>query len=498
MAKKKKRDAVTLVSLLLALVALLVGYLWYMHRDKMSSDSEDTQKISLATINTEQVTTVHYVAKDADLTLILENEKWILQEEPDRPINQNYVKNIINVVKEVTATKLVNEGPENIDEYGLRNPTAFVEVVQSDGKTIKLRIGNEAATGEGYYAQVNDDVKVYLVNSSYGTRLSYSNDAMTAVEEAPKINSENIRYLDIVNFEGKGFELLYKEDNNLDYSGSNLYPWMLLKPYGEGYSAESSKVNELLSNYTNFDYVTCVDYKGENLSLYGLDQPKASVVIGYNEPHSESLDQPEKDPITGEETTEKTTYEPKEFHLSIGDLDENGSYYYVRMEGANSVYTMGTSDVEKLFQVNAFDLLNKFIAIPNIETVDRIDVDIDGNSYTMELKRSKTREEDGVEETVTTYYCNGKEVEEEAFKDLYQVMITAKYDVESKEELKKDGLKPYMTISYHIFGANETTLTTSYLPYDESFYAVDTGYNVRFFADKRKIEEIAKAITEFK
>jgi hypothetical protein len=496
MTKRKKRNAVTLVSLLLALAALIAVYILYGNKKATMEDADnDTQTISLATMDTKLINSLHYAGKDADITLELKDGTWISSTEPDRPINQNYVKNMINLTDNVTAIKVVNENPEDLDEYGLVKPVVL-EATQTDGKTFKLFIGDEVSTGDGYYAMVNNDNKVYLVATNYGDGLAYSDSDMSAVEAAPEITAENIQHITIDNREGSDFELLYDPSNKLDYTNSGFNPWVIKQPYEEGYSADSSAVSQILSNYNTYKFVSNVDYKGEDLSKYGLDNPMSTLHVEYVETSTQTLDKAEKDPNTGEEIKEKTISTPKDYKLYIGNKDANGNYY-VKKEGSQSIYTMKEASVDKMLHVNAFDLLNKFVCIPNIVSVDKIDITINGQNYTMEIKRSTVKNGD-TEETKATYYYNGKEVEEAVFKDVYQAMISAKIDVENKAGVKTEGNAPFMTISYHISGSNATIATASYYPNNDSFYSIDTGHGVRFLADKRRIDDIAKAIMEFK
>jgi hypothetical protein len=77
-------------------------------------------------------------------------------------------------------------------------------------------------------------------------------------------------------------------------------------------------------------------------------------------------------------------------------------------------------------------------------------------------------------------------------------MIGAGYDAEIKKEVSVENVEPFLVITYHLNDKDKTSVTTSYLPYDEIFYIVDTGEVIRFFADKREIDDIAKAVIEFK
>lgn len=498
MAGRKKRNAATLVSLLLTLVLLIGFYIWYSGRDTGINETKTVQKdtISLASVKTEQISTLHYVAQDADLTLISEDGIWKSEANPERPINQDNVKNMITLVNKVEALRVVNEQPEDLGEYGLLTPAVYLQVTLKDGTTLTLQLGDEA-TGEGNYALVNEDKKVYLMESSYSNGLGFSDADMTAVEASPTITAENIHHIDVTNRDGKDFELLYDPENTLDNTGTGMFAWVIKKPVKDPITADGSKVTELLPNYSNFNFINCINYNSDNLESYGLSDPKASIFVEYYEYYTETLDKPETDPTTGKEITEKTYYDDKNIKIYIGNQDESGNYY-VKKEGSNAVYTMNADSIDKMLQVDAFTLINHFISIPTINSLDKVDIIIDGTPYTMEIKRKTVKNDASEDETQATYYYNGNEVEEAVFKDVYQIMITAGYDAEIKGDYAPTGAEPYLTISYHLNDDKATTLTASYLPYDDSFYAVDTGSTIRYFADKRKIDAIANAIKEFK
>jgi hypothetical protein len=497
MAKRKKRNATTLVSLLLALTVLIIVYYWYGNYDAASDqEAEVDQTIALATLDTEQLSSMHYIKDDADITLMLQEEVWVSKEDPDRPINQDYVANMINVIDEVKADRLIVEAPENLADYGLNPAVAYLKAEQEDGVTVTVQIGNEVSNGDGYYGLVNDSDTVYLLPIEYGTALQYTDNEMTAVEESPEITAENIFHIDVVNRDGEEYELKYIEDNGLDKSGSDMYSWEILQPYGEGYSADSSKMTDIQANYTTFDFINCIDYKGDDLSLYGLENPAATITIGYYETRTESLAEAEVDPETGEEITEKTYYDPQEYKVYIGNKDEEGDYY-IRREGSNIIYTISPDTIDKMLVIDAFAILNSYVCIPNIDSVNEIILDKEGTTYTMNLKRATKENEDGEEETLTTYYFNGNEVEEDSFKGLYQIMISTQSDAQAKEEVLTQEVEPYLTLSYQLNDEVSTILTASFLPYDDSFFIVKKENDALFLVDKRKIEEIVAAVEAY-
>jgi hypothetical protein len=496
MSKRKKKNAVTLILLLFALAGLVGFYFWYTNREPVSEEAAEDTTIALSTIKSEKIDSLHYIYDDADITFVKEGEGWVSEEDKSRPINQDRVKSILGLVDEISATRIIAEKAENLEDFGLADPTSYLQAIQKDGTKVTLQIGNKAATGDGYYALVNEDGKVYLLANTYGSNLKFTNTDMTAVAEDLTIEAANIRHIAVDNRDSEDFELLYEENNGLDSSGSAMFPWIIVKPYAQGYTADSSAVTTLQEKYTTFDFVKCAEYNPSDLSQYGLDNPLSTINLEYLVARKEKLDKPEKNPDTGEEITEKTYYDPKDFKLSVGSLDENNNYY-VMMEGDRAVYTIDKDAIDHMVEVDPFSVLNKFVTIPNIEMVDKIDINIDGTAYTMDLKRITDKNEKGEEEVKTTYFFNGKEAKEDIFKDVYQKIISARYDAPIKEEINAADIAPFLTLTFHLNDNENTVLTASYLPYDDSFYIINNG-ETRFFADKRKIDDIIKAVKEFK
>ncbi len=485
MAKRKKRNALTLVSLLLALVALIGIYVWYSNKEvEEKSSSGGESDIVIASVDTSKVVALWYKGLDIDMEFILEDGIWSSVKEPERPINQSNIESMLQVISDIKAYQKVTDQYEEAAEYGLDNPTLYIKATLEDGSTTTLKLGNEAITGDGYYAVVNDDTKVYLLNYTY--KLSFTNMDMTEIVAAPEIIAENITYIHIDNRDSEDIELKYSKDAILDNSGSNMYNWQILKPYGEGFSADSSKIGELQANYSSFNFIDCIDYKGDDLGQYGLDNPSAILQIGYLTSDGETV----------EDSTDETTMVEKEYKLYIGNKDDQGNYF-VRSDTSNAVYTLGSALVDKMLEVDVFALMNPYITLPNINMVDGISADIHGKLYEMKINRTVTKDDSSEEVTKETFYYQGEEVEEESFKKLYQQMISAQYDAKLKEEVDISGLKPVVTLSYHLFGDVERTITASFLPYNDSFYITDIGKGVYFLADKRVIDDIADAITSF-
>ena len=505
MSKRNRKNLITLLALLLILALFIGLYIWNKGRNNEEIDQEDQGQVEetdnsilLSSLDKDLIRSIHIVNEHMEVTLILDEDEDVWKDELDplRPINQVNVFNMLNLVEEVRAIRLVNENPEDLEEYGLEDSSIKVEVQQTDGKVLQLKIGHSAITSDGYYSLVDNDGSVYLLSNSFASVFGYTAEEMMTVEEGPVFDFQHIYYIEILKKDGEDFELSYDED--LDDSGIAMFPWKILKPFEEGYAADGSKVAEILPRFGDFEFLSTIEYDSRDLNQYGLEEPEASIHVAYYKYYVESLEEPEPHPETGEEMTEKTYYEQLDYKFYIGDKDEEGNYY-VRKDYSNAVYTMDADKVDPMLEVEIIDVLNSFIIIPNIKYVDLIDIEIQGVPYKMEIKRAKTTNEDGEEEEVATYYYQDELVDEGVFKDVYQAMIGAGYDTRIREEIDIQGEEPFMTLTYYTSreDGRKGVETSSYYPYNDSFYVVSLDGNTRFFADKRKIDRIAERIIEF-
>jgi hypothetical protein len=440
---------------------------------------------------------MHYVKGDADLTLVLQDNEWVSKGEADRPINQENVNAMLKQINDIKADRIIAEKPENLADYGLDKPASLLEVSLKNGTTATVKIGNAVGNSLGYYGLVNNDGIVYLLPVDMGSAFQYDNTQMTAVKSGPSITAADIYYINVDNKGGNSYELKKDETPKFNNIGNNMFPWRIIKPYGEGYTADDARIQEVQSYFTTFDFIKCVDYKGEDLSKYGLNDPAVTIDIGYYIP----LPTPSPSPTdaasqTGNTTTLTNTGDPHEYKLYVGNTDPDGNYY-VREDGSNSVYTINNSIMDRILKLSTFSMVNTYTCLPKIDDVDKVEIGLNGTNYTIDIKRTTQKDKDGKDTTVATYYFNGKAVVEKALKEMYQKLISTHYDAEIKGEIKTDGITPYFTMSYHLFGANEMTVASSFLPYDDSFYIVKKPDGTYFFADKRKIDAIADAFTTY-
>ena len=85
------------------------------------------------------------------------------------------------------------------------------------------------------------------------------------------------------------------------------------------------------------------------------------------------------------------------------------------------MYLVDTSSLDFL-KTKPFDVIDKFMFIPNIEDVDRMDITTGGKAHTLVITRTtkKAAKAGEPDEVTSAYTADGKTVEEDSFKKFYQ------------------------------------------------------------------------------
>lgn len=483
MGTNKKKQRMSLLLLLLLMFLLLCGYIVLQKQKDVTGSSEDggdttlgveeessgtnqsvdEEEESTGTILTLDAAEIHQIlVKNSKTEMILQyiEETWVLEEDPTLPLKQTYATNMVNALATVTATQTLSEAQE-ISEYGLEEPQVEIQVSSEEGVIATLLLGDEVPLDGGYYAKRKDQSDIYVVSSSFLGYFSYSLLEMTEVESFPSITADSITYLSVTNKDGTSFEATYDESVVADYAGRT--NWTITKAYETPVPGDPDALLTLMGNYTSISYEYNVDTHPEDLTVYGLANPATVIEIGYNE----------------EETDKRIT-------LYIGNQRDDGSYYVTSSE-TEFVYTMSGNTVDTLRTIDAYSQTDPYIDLITIETVDRISLHTENQSFLMEMERIDDK---------VTYSFNEVSMEEADFKSLYQSIIGLKTDAQIPFTESHEMEEPAFSIVFEQGDLNQS-LSFEFLPYDESYYMVKSNGTMYFLIDQRKIIELVTTIETY-
>ncbi|MDR3200468.1 MAG: DUF4340 domain-containing protein, partial [Spirochaetales bacterium] len=165
----------------------------------------------------------------------------------------------------------------------------------------------------------------------------------------------------------------------------------------------------------------------------------------------------------------------------------NGTMQFAKLGGSPGVFLV--KDVSPALRAEAFDLVKRYVCIPDIETVNSFIVKGAGKTLTAAIKR-----QDGK----TAYSLNGRETSENSFKDFYQACISLSMDAEFPNRPGKPAATEF-SIEYTLntpAGGKENEAgkeSVRLAPYNRDFYALVRDGFAEFLVARQQVQNIFTA-----
>lgn len=456
--KKQKK---TLLILLLVLIALALALVYVNNKTPEETDTTEITEVAPAIlendinlitgleINNEFGNTVYTALRGDDGTSITWESEF-----DNLSLDNSSLTGIGNTLSNFTSDTIENG---DISEYGIDKNT-YVKATFSDGTENIMYIGSQTLDNSYYYVTVNDDPNVYYVISSTGLKFFSTLDNFT-LKSLPTVDITKISDFQISESNGNNFHAAYTGETAAaeEYAAYSTLTLTTVSPF-EGYEVYSDKLNEqVLNQLANLQFAELVDPNPTDLSAYALDIPNLTMHI--------------------------ETFDGIEYTLLIGDeyIQDDISYYYAKLENNAAVFLMEKSLLTTFFGIDGFSMIERFIDLESIDNVKNLNVNLYGVDYLFETNH--TTEGEGEEaKLVLDPKINGKSIEEDIFKDLYQMVIALSYD-NPVEEISTDMVgEKILTITYN--REDGTSTFTDYYMYNEGFLGVSKeGANIEFVSN---------------
>ena len=151
---------------LIAIAAVLGGYVWFveMKRDPNATDATPPEK--LFTAEPAQLQEIRITNDKGELsTLRRTGTGWSIAEAPGVEVDETEVSNIATGLATIEASRVVDEQPPSLAEFGLDKPRITAGFTDAAGKQHTLLVGSKTPTGGDLYAKVADAPRVVLIGS---------------------------------------------------------------------------------------------------------------------------------------------------------------------------------------------------------------------------------------------------------------------------------------------------------------------------------------------
>jgi hypothetical protein len=249
---------------LLVVLAGLGAYIYFVaSKSEDSSTKQEKLFPSIASDNIEEIT----VKNDAGETTTVKKTdgKWMMTAPFQTRASDMDSSGIANALAGLDVTRVVEENPTDVKEYGLDAPSVEVSFKSNGGKPSgRLLIGKKTATGGSLYARKDDDKKVVLIGEYNNTTF---NKSTFDLRDKAIVNFDRSKVdgVDVV-LDKSSFELAKKDGD-----------WSMVKPIAA--RADTSAADGLVTSVESLQMKSIVGPSAtpEELKRYGLDKPSAVV-----------------------------------------------------------------------------------------------------------------------------------------------------------------------------------------------------------------------------
>jgi hypothetical protein len=337
--------------------------------------------------------------------------------------------------------RVIDANPTDLAQYGLKPPRAVAIGTFSDGSAHTLYLGNKTPANNTYYFQVKGDPKVYTVWMNVGEHFHWKQNDLRAKTLTPAINYDEVTYLKLTEKDGTVIELKEKTEAETKSYQMGFGKYIVTRPYPVPRGLDSEKGDPLVKGPQAISIAAYVDDYPKDLSKYGLARPSGEVLVRDK---ANSID------------------------FLLGG-DAGNSQTYAMIKGTPTVFTVDTSSLS-FMSTKPFDIIDKFVFIPNIDDVDAVAITAGGKTHTLTITRTtkKAAKAGEPDEVVAAYAADGKTVEEDSFKKFYQVMIGLQ--IEGQVDRKVPDA-PVISTRFTLNKGGARSAVIDYAPYNEDFYA---------------------------
>ena len=168
----------TMITLLVVLV-VCVG-LYFLMGAIADKQEEKELKEDILVTNLADLVSLEYTDGKKTLSFAKEDDAWYVADDKNFALDSSKVETMENVLVDVMAEREL-EGADELSAYGLKEPAYTIAMKDANGKETTLYIGN--ASGDHYYATVDEKKAIYTIGSSVPDVLEFDLTAMEVEED---------------------------------------------------------------------------------------------------------------------------------------------------------------------------------------------------------------------------------------------------------------------------------------------------------------------------
>jgi hypothetical protein len=327
-----------------ALLAVLTGVLyWSNHHTPDDTKSSATPAAAkLLSLKDADVNKIEIDKKGSEPVDLMKSGdgKWEITAPQKLSADQDAITSVISSLSGLNSERVVEDHAIDLKQYGLADPSVKIDVATKDGKSQKLLLGDDTPTGNGVYAAVSGDPRVF-------TLASYSK---TSVDKSAS-DLRDKRLL-TANFDKVSEVDLAAKKQNIEF-GRSKDAWQIVKP--RPLRADNFSVEDLVRKLkdSKMDLSASADSDEKKVAaLFASGTPLATVKITD---------------ATGTQTLE---------------VRKNKTDYYAKSSAVSGVYKVA-SDLGTSLDKSLDDFRNKKLFDFGFDDVSAVDMHDGSKTYSL-------------------------------------------------------------------------------------------------------------------
>jgi hypothetical protein len=461
-----------LIALAGALVVVVGLAVWFTlnppGKPSETASTDDADKVEISKLELEDINEMVIESPRGRLRLVRQGTEWKVDAPVALALDKTTIEDLGYTFGRLYSEKLIEKEPKDLKVYGLDPPVAVGKATLKDRSVVELRLGNRTPANNTFYLQKAGDPAVYAVWMNHGEHLQWvANDLRD--KKLPTVDPQKLKAVRIARKGRPTIEMIAREEGEEPDVVFSMGVFRIVKPYSRPYATDTQAMSDWMQKMPGFSIEEFVEDNVRDWGRYGLADPSAELYL--------------KD-------------ETSTLHLFFGSLKGERQVYF-RVAGQNNAYAMSADRLEFL-DIRPFGLVDKFAFIVNIDNVDKLQVRGGAVDMTLSMTRrtEKVKNDEGkeVDEVVTTYFAQGKEVKEDPFKKVYQSLIGLFIEGENVAPKRRPA---EVSMTYTLNTGSKRVHTIEYTPYDVDFYEVHVNGKSEFLMSRSQIRNMLADCEKF-
>jgi len=473
------KKAVILIGTFILLILLLCLYFISKKDNNIENTEQEQSNHLLISKKSDEIKRViienEYGEKNTFKTINNEDgtNSWTVEGFEELEFNQENLKSVVETMTELYAEDTVTNDLSNLSQYGLEPPQNIVTALYSDETETTIIIGNMTPDKNYYYAMIEDDDNIYIIDKINGQRINYGLNELIS-KTVPIISEKEILYLDIKQKGKDEIEIEYNGDmdgNAADLSKYGLQTLNMKKPIANAIVYPNNIQSYVLSNTSALTIKDLIDIFPKDLSQYGLQEPELIINM-------------------------KDSKNSVEFKIG-NSIDENT--FYCMVDDRPHIFSIEKEAVTPFMDINILNFIEKFVSLHYRKDVESVNISSSKGNYSITFGEEEIEEktEETTENEVNdnrASFINGKEIDKDEFSNLFQLIVGITFD-SIDYDAKPQG-KPEFSTIYTLRDGTKDII--EYYNYNDNFYIALKDNDSSRIVSKQTIKNVINELSKFK